>query len=303
MKTSKRTFEQKKAQTGMVFLIPWVLGFLFFFAVPIYNSILYSFNELKASDTGYSLTFKGLANYNKALFVDANFVRDLTSVISQTVINVPLIIIFSLFVAVLLNQKFFGRAFARAIFFLPVILASGIAISISNAGFMQQIMQASMANTDPTGASASGLLESIELRVMLLDLGVSESIVAYLSGAVDRIYEIISQSGVQILIFLAGLQSISPSLYEASKIEGATGYEAFWKITFPMVSPLILTNLIYSIIDSFMNNKITQTVDTTAFKNLDFGLSSAMSWIYFTLIAIILVISTFIVSRRVFYHD
>jgi len=160
-----------------------------------------------------------------------------------------------------------------------------------------------MANSDPTGASPSGLLQSIELKVMLMDVGVSETIVNYLTSAVDRIYEIITQSGVQILIFLAGLQSISPSLYEASKIEGATGYEAFWKITFPMVSPLILTNLVYTIIDSFMNNAITQMINTTAFQTLDFGLSSAMSWIYFGLIAVILAVSTYIVSRRVFYHD
>jgi ABC-type sugar transport system permease subunit len=303
MRNPKRSFQQRKALTGMLFLTPWFLGFVFFFAVPIYNSILYSFNELKATDTGYSLTFKGLENYKQALYVDPNFVRDLMTVVGEMIVNVPLILIFSLFIAVLLNQKFIGRAFARSIFFLPVILASGIAISITNAGFMQQIMQQALASSDPTGASASGFLQSVELRYMLLDIGVSETIVNYLTGAVDRIYEIISQSGVQILIFLAGLQSISPSLYEASRIEGATGYEAFWKITFPMVSPLILTNLVYTIIDSFMNNKITQLIDTTAFKNLNFGLSSAMAWIYFGIVACILAVSVFIVSRRVFYHE
>ncbi|MBO9597299.1 MAG: sugar ABC transporter permease [Cohnella sp.] len=303
MKLKPRTFQQRKAITGMIFLIPWALGFIFFFLVPIFNSILYSFNDLKATDTGYKLDYEGADNYHHALFVDATFVRTLTKVITEMLVNVPLIIIFSLFVAVLLNQKFFGRSVARAVFFLPVILASGIAISIQNAGFMEQIMQASMANSDPTGASPGGMLQSIELRLMLTDIGVSETVVDYLTSAVDRIYEIITQSGVQILIFLAGLQSISPSLYEASKIEGATGYEAFWKITFPMVSPLILTNLVYTIIDSFMNNAITQMIDTTAFQTLDFGLSSAMSWIYFGLIAVILAVSTYIVSRRVFYHD
>lgn len=303
MRQARSSFQQRKARTGLLFLTPWILGFIFFFLVPIVNSIRYSFNDLKASDNGYSLTFEGWSNYSQALYVDANFVRNLTTVVTNMVVNVPLIIIFSLFIAVLLNQKFFGRSFTRAIFFLPVILASGIMVSINNAGFMQQIMNASLASGDPSGGSVNGFLQSIELRGMLLDIGVNESIVNYLTGAVDRIYEIISQSGVQIIIFLAGLQSISPSLYEASRIEGATGYEAFWKITFPMVSPLILTNLVYTIIDSFLNNKVTQQINSIAFQTLDFGLSSAMAWIYFTIIAAILAISVFLVSRRVFYHD
>lgn len=303
MKLPKRSFQQRKALTGMLFLTPWVLGFVFFFMVPIVNSIIYSFNDLKAADNGYSLTFEGWSNFNEALYVDATYVRRLTTVVGEMVVNVPLIIIFSLFIAVLLNQKFIGRSLSRAIFFLPVILASGIMLSINNAGFMQQIMDANLVSNNPGGASINGFLQSIELKNMMLDIGVNESIVNYLTGAVDRIYEIISQSGVQIIIFLAGLQAISPSLYEASRMEGATGYEAFWKITFPMVSPLILTNLVYSIIDSFLNNEVTQLIDTTAFNRLDFGLSSAMAWIYFAIIAVILAISTFIVSRRVFYHD
>jgi ABC-type sugar transport system permease subunit len=120
---------------------------------------------------------------------------------------------------------------------------------------------------------------------------------------VSRIYEIVSQSGVQILIFLAGLQSISPSLYEAAKIEGSTGYEAFWKITFPMISPLILTNLVYTIIDSFISDKTSRLVVETAFKSYNFGLSAAMAWIYFAVIAFVLWITTLLVSRKVFYQD
>ncbi|MBB6637812.1 carbohydrate ABC transporter permease [Cohnella thailandensis] len=303
MRSPKRTFQQRKALTGMLFLAPWAFGFIFFFLVPLVNSAVYSFNDLKASDNGYTLTFEGWKNYTQALYVDATFVRKLTTVVGEMVVNVPLIIIFSLFIAVLLNQKFLGRSLARAIFFLPVILASGVMLSINNAGYMQQIMDANLASNNPAGASVNGFLQSIELKNMMMDIGVNESIVNYLTGAVDRIYEIISQSGVQIIIFLAGLQSISPQLYEASRMEGATGYEAFWKITFPMVSPLILTNLVYTIIDSFLNNAVTQQIDTTAFKTLDFGLSSAMAWIYFAIVAVILAISTFVVSRKVFYHD
>ena len=136
----------------------------------------------------------------------------------------------------------------------------------------------------------------------MLEAGVNESIVLYLTGAVDRIYDIVSQSGVQILIFLAGIQTISPQLYEAAKIEGATGYEAFWKITFPMVSPLILVNVIYTVIDSFANNAATDLIREVGFSNFNFGLSAAMAWIYFIAVALILLISTYLISKRVFYY-
>src|SRR4030095_194801 len=131
----------------------------------------------------------------------------------------------------------------------------------------------------------------------------NEDIVMYLMDAVERIYQIVSQSGVQILIFLAGIQTISPQLYEASKIEGATGYEAFWKITLPMVSPLILVNVIYTIIDSFSRNNMTTLIKETGFTTFNFGLSSAMAWIYFLVIMIILLVSTYFISKLVLYQE
>uniref|UniRef100_A9U874 Predicted protein n=1 Tax=Physcomitrium patens TaxID=3218 RepID=A9U874_PHYPA len=190
------------------------------------------------------------------------------------VINVPLIVIFSLFLAVLLNQRFVGRAIARSIFFLPVILASGVIANLETSSLVQAI------NEQNAGGAVSGLGTS-ELTRIMVNSGVSDNIVAYLTSAVDRIYQIVSQSGVQILIFLAGIQSVSPQLYEASKIEGATGYEAFWKITLPMVSPLILVNVIYTVIDSFSRSEMTTLIRETGFTNFNFGLSSAMAWIYF----------------------
>lgn len=146
-------------------------------------------------------------------------------------------------------------------------------------------------------------MQSFELKKMMMESGLAPVFVNYISDAVDRIYEIISSSGVQILIFLAGLQSISPSLYESARIEGATGYEIFWKVTFPMMTPLILTNLIYSIIDSFNNNSVNALISETAFKTFEFGQSAAMSWVYFIVVAIVLSLSAGIISRKVFYYD
>ncbi len=284
---------------GVLFLAPWLIGFLLLFALPIVESLKYSLSQLELTAEGMSLHFIGLENFKTAFLEHPAYNRILTESIVDMLVNVPLIIFFSLFSATLLNQKFRFRGLARAIFFLPVILASGALLGVEGGDIMQSVMQS--ANSEQGGNLS--LLQSFELERMLIQSGANESVVAYLTDAVNRIYEIISRSGVQILIFLAGLQSISPSLYEAARIEGATGYEAFWKITFPVISPLILTNLIYSIIDAFSSNKMTRLIQETAFKTFDFGLSSAMSWIYFMCISVILFILYMLIARKVFYYD
>ncbi|HTG71975.1 MAG TPA: sugar ABC transporter permease [Candidatus Udaeobacter sp.] len=291
-----RTYGEQKALLGVLYVLPWLLGFLFFFLIPLIYSLQYSFSSIKANANGMSIEFIGFANYVEALTVNTSFNRTLTESIVNMVINVPLIVIFSLFLAVLLNQKFFGRAIARSIFFLPVILASGVIANLETSSLVQAINEQNATG----GVFSTG---TIEMAKIMVRSGVNEDVVFYLMDAVDRIYQIVSQSGVQILIFLAGIQTISPQLYEASKIEGATGYESFWKITFPMVSPLILVNVIYTIIDSFSRNNMTTLIKETGFTSFNFGLSSAMAWIYFLAIMIILLISTYFISKRVFYQE
>lgn len=299
MRFRKLSLEQKNRYYGLYFILPWFAGFLFLFMIPLLSSFRYSLSNLQVTDEGFSLKFIGLSNYREALLSHESYVRVLTESVMNIAINTPLVIIFSLFFAVLLNQKFRGRVIARAIFFLPVILASGIIASIENGDLMQSVVRSA---NDTTGGGLS-FMKNLELTVMLVESGINVTLVEYLTGAVSRIYEIVSQSGVQILIFLAGLQSISPSLYEAAKIEGSTGYEAFWKITFPMISPLILTNLVYTIINSFISDDTSRLVVDTAFKSFDFGLSAAMAWMYFAVIALVLWVTTLIVSRKVFYQD
>ncbi|MGN8770435.1 carbohydrate ABC transporter permease [Paenibacillus barengoltzii] len=292
------SYRKQKALWGFIYVLPWLLGFILFFLIPLLTSLIYSFSTVNANSQGVSSTWTGFNNYMTAFTVNTNFNRKLTEAIVNMVVNVPLIVIFSLFIAVVLNQKFIGRSFARSIFFLPVILTSGVILTLESTSLVMAVNE-----QNANSGSLINALSSFELERLMLEVGVSETIVNYLTGAVDRIYEIVSLSGVQILIFLAGIQTISPQLYEASKIEGATGYEAFWKITFPMVSPLILVNMIYTIIDSFSQNELVTLIRTTAFSQFDFGLSSAMAWIYFLAISLILLISTYLVSRKVFYHE
>ncbi|MEK3714391.1 carbohydrate ABC transporter permease [Paenibacillus sp. FSL R7-0333] len=297
LRLDRRSYKEQKALMGFFYVLPWLLGFIFFFLIPLLSSLRYSLSSVQANSDGLIVHFSGFQNYVEALTVNTEFNRSLADAMLNMVINVPLIVIFSLFLAVLLNQKFIGRSLARSIFFLPVILASGVILSLESTSLIQAV------NDQNAGAGAIQGLGTFELEGLMLDAGLSEWVVNYLTSAVSRIYSIVSQSGVQILIFLAGIQTISPQLYEASKMEGATGYEAFWKITFPMVSPLILVNSIYTIIDSFSNNAMTDLIRETGFTQFNFGLSSAMAWLYFAAVALILAVSSYLISKKVFYYD
>lgn len=290
---------RKRAAMGYLFVLPFIIGLITFFLVPLVQSFIFSLNKLEVAEGGYNLIPMGFENYNRALRVHASYVRDLWESVQYMIANVPLIIIFSFFAANLLNQKFKGRSLARAIFFLPVIVTSGVMLVVDSGDLLQSSL--GMTQTDGT----EGAFRAVELARLLLQTRLSERFIDYIIGAVDAIYDIVSASGVQILVFLAGLQSISPSLFEASNIEGATGWENFWKITFPMVSPLILVNTVYTIIDLLTNssNTVMELIRDTAFASQDYGMSSAMAWIYFAAILLIVGLVMWIVSKLVFYYD
>lgn len=290
---------RKRAAMGYLFVLPFIIGLITFFLIPLVQSFIFSLNKLEVAEGGYNLIPMGFENYNRALRVHASYVRDLWESVRYMIANVPLIIIFSFFAANLLNQKFKGRSLARAIFFLPVIVTSGVMLVVDSGDLLQSSL--GMTQTDGT----EGAFRAVELARLLLQTRLSERFIDYIIGAVDAIYDIVSASGVQILVFLAGLQSISPSLFEASNIEGATGWENFWKITFPMVSPLILVNTVYTIIDLLTNssNTVMELIRDTAFASQDYGMSSAMAWIYFAAILLIVGLVMWIVSKLVFYYD
>lgn len=299
MTGTKLTLARKRSLLGIAFILPWLVGFLFLFVAPLIQSVQFSFNKLTVGTNGFELTGVGWGNFKNALFVDATFNRILTESITGMLLNVPMILFFSLFSATLLNQKFRGRIAARAIFFLPVILASNAIASAEASGLINLVGDASVVNE--MGASSSDY--NIMSMVMILsEIGLPVSFVDYIVEAIVRIYEIITSSGVQILIFLAALQSVPGSMYEVAKMEGATAYESFWKITFPMVSPLILTNVIYTIIDSFAGSAVTDVIFRTAFTSQNFGLSSAMSWIYTIVVGLLLVIIGYMLSKKVHYN-
>ncbi len=308
-KKKPASLDRKKARAGWFFVLPFVVIFLAVYVPIIFDSIRFSFNELEIQATGgYELIYVGLDNYTEALFVDTMFVPTLVSGMRQLILDIPAIVIFSLFMAILLNEKMVGRTVFRAIFFIPVILSTGIIDSIDQSNSMMTYMS----NTDGISTGAEGsettaneIISAIDIQKLFANMKIGQGLVEYVVGIVNDIYNVVNRSGVQMLIFLSGLQSINPAIYESCKIDGASAWETFWKITFPMISPMILVNTIYTVIDSFtsQSNEIMAYVrsvyDSAANGQV---LSSAMSWMYFLIVILLIAIVAGLLSMYIFYQ-
>ena len=300
------SLDKRKARAGWVFVLPFVLSFIIIYLPIVFDSIKYSFNKIKIGQGGgYTLEFVGWENYQEALFVDPGFVQTLTSGIQQLIFDIPAIVIFSLFMAVLLNQKMVGRAAFRAIFFIPVIISTGIIDKIDQANTMLDYMETEGGIEDGSGQDTTGeILSAVDIERLFDNMAVGTELVTYVVSLVNNIYGIINRSGVQMLIYLAGLQSISPAIYESCDIDGATAWETFWKITFPMISPMILVNAIYTVIDSFtsQSNQVMTYISTVYDQAGGNVLSSAMAWVYFLIVLIIIGVVAAVLSAYVFYQ-
>ena len=307
-KTKKRkvaSLDKKKARAGWVFVLPFVIGFVLVYLPIIWNSIFMSFHSLHiVTGGGYTLEFVGLENYSDALFEDPLFVQTLITGLKELAFDVPAILIFSLFMAVLLNQKMAGRAVFRAIFFIPVILSTGIMESIEGQNILGTMMEGSDSIDGSEQSAASEIVSVMDIERLFYSMKIGKELVEYVVKMINEIYDIVNRSGVQMLIFLAGLQSISPAIYEACRIDGCTSWETFWKITFPMISPMILVNAVYTIIDSFTtdSNSVMKYINSVYQGSDGQVLSSAMAWMYFLIVMLILAAVAGIFSAFVFYQ-
>ncbi|MBQ7161363.1 MAG: sugar ABC transporter permease [Clostridia bacterium] len=299
--------DKKKARSGWIFVAPFVIGLLIIYIPIIVNSILYSFGEIKVlTGGGFKLTMVGFKNYNEALAGNPDFVRTLVSGIKELLLDIPAIVIFSLFMAVLLNQKMWGRAVFRAIFFVPVILCTGLIGQIDSTNVLTSYMSDTTSSID-TGAGTDAVTQVVsatDIQWMFNSMKVGTGITQYVVKLMNGIYDIINRSGVQMLIFLAGLQSISPAIYESCDIDGASAWEAFWKITIPMVSPMILVNAIYTIIDALTSssNSVMMFISNIYSGTNGHELSAAMSWVYFLIVIVIIAAVAGLLSLFVFYQ-
>jgi len=307
-KRKRVSLDSKKARAGWFFCLPFILGFLLIYLPIIVDSVSYSFSHEFRQGKELVQQFVGIENYREAL-TDVNFLETLGAGIGSLFMDIPAIVIFSLFVAILLNQKMFGRAAFRAIFFIPVILSTGLIAHIET---QYSAMLDYMADPDATidtgvqESTTSQIVSAMEIEALFASMKIGEGLTETVVTVVNNIFNIVNRSGVQMLIFLAALQSISPAIYESCKMDGATGWETFWKITFPMISPMILVNAIYTIIDSFTaeSNKVMKLIAATADGNTPNGatVSSAMAWIYFLIVLLIIGVFALLARTFVFYQ-
>ncbi len=264
------TMQRRRGLEALMFLSPWIIGTFVFFINAILSSIRLGFSDI-VQIQGFEMEWVGTANFQHIFLYDINFVPTFTSVVTDTLLNTPLVLVFSLLIAMLINRPMPGRGFFRTCFFIPVLLGSGYV--------MAQLLE-----IDATGTVGVGIQLPQVLQQML-----GNTLVTVVQPFLDRITLILWKSGVQIILFLAGLQGISSSLYEAAKCDGATQWEMFWKITLPMISPIILLNFVYTMVMYFTSsdNALVEYILNEVFKNLQFGRGAAMGWVYFLFVFVL----------------
>ncbi|MBE6572023.1 MAG: sugar ABC transporter permease [Ruminococcaceae bacterium] len=304
-KRKKAALDSKKARAGWFFVLPFIVGMIIIYLPIVVDSVKLSFHSIRPTATGIVTTFVGFENYSKALFDDPEFIKILTASLRQLVLDVPAIVIFALFMAIVLNQKMIGRAVFRAIFFVPVIISTGIIDSIDQSNSMASYMEGTIDTGSASTSAASDIINAMDVKKLLGNMIIGTELVDYVVGIVNGIFNIVNRSGVQLLVFLAGLQSINPSIYESCTMEGATPWETFWKITFPMISPMILVNAVYTVIDSFTSesNQVMSYIDHVYLEVANGRvISTAMSWIYFLLVVVLLGLVALLLSSFIFYQ-
>jgi ABC-type sugar transport system permease subunit len=295
-----RSLEKRKALAGYFFIFPLIAGVVLVFIPNMIQTFVFTVNDIVIDKGSYTLDYIGAKNFITSLTIDPQFIRLLAESIRQLVTDIPVILIFSLFLATILNQRFRGRLLARSIFFVPVILATGIIAKVESLTDFMNIVEVGrqtaggMAGTDFAG-----------FEQLLSSLNFNAGLVRIVVGAADGIYRVVQSSGIQIFIFMAALQEVPTSLYEAANVEGCSRWELFWKITLPVISPQILVCGVYTIVDTFSkpNSPMFEYINRLAFSQNQYGLATAMYMLYFLCIAAIIAIAGFAMSRFVFYNE
>ena len=299
--------ERKRQLVGYWFCLPVILGFFCIFIPGMVSTFVYSFSDVQFNPETIEMEtiFVGFKNYI-AMFDSTDFIIPLTSCLKDMAINVPVIVLFSFFLAILLNRKNFpGRTFFRVVFFLPVIMDSGAAATSGVAAISQYSDFGFDATTSGmTSNIASQFANVLNIQAFLEQLTFSTFIMDYVLKSVDRLNTTINSCGIQVIIFLGALQGVPSSVFEAAEVEGLTAWELFWKITLPLISPMILVNLVYTAIDSFGSNDLILAVIKQTWYGLgQAGTGAAMTVFYFLCSTLIVLLIVGIVSRVVFYEE
>lgn len=291
----KSLLSKRRESGGYIFILPWLIGTLIFFIYPFIQSIYFAFCDLTFSEKGLVKKFTGLENFRVVFFENPEVFQKLVNSVTQMLTELVLIITLSFILSIILNQNFHGKTFARAVFALPLIVSSGVLLSIFKTSVFSQSQEA-IAET--TVFQASGV------QAMLESAGVGQGLINTIVGWVNSLVDMLWKSGVQIIVFLSGIQSIPPSYYEVCDIEGATAWQRFWRVTFPIMMPFCFLNIIYTIIDSFtyQSNPVMLQI-MQYFGNLQYAFSNALALAYFVVIIIIIGIIAKLISGHIVYID
>lgn len=289
-----RSLQKENARWGWFFVAPWVAGILVFFLWPMLETAVYSFSKLSVGTGGFHKTFVGFQNYLYFFTKDTYFLSYLTESIGSSIPQVLIIIAFSTMIALVLRSSFPGRGIARAVFFFPVIIASGPVMNILET----QVMM----NASATDLSPSYLFKAPDLAALFSSLGLPDGVLTSITDIINQIFDLTWKSGVQILLMLAAVNNIPGSFYEVADMEGATAWEKFWKVTLPTVSPTLLVIVIYSLIDGFMDygNKVMQLL-SSYYTNNNYSYSATIGMIYSICILLLIGLVYWILSRWIFY--
>lgn len=280
-----------------MFILIWEIGFIIFFAIPLLQSVIFSFSDVTVGSNGFSTAFAGLKNYHYAFYEQASYTSSLTYSVTNFLYTMPFIVILSLIIAILLNQKFVGRTLMRSVFFLPVIVAGGVVMSFFSADALadslRDVSSGSSAYTGGLGMSF------VDFDAVLLSLGLPDAAIETISLYVNQIFNMLWSCGVQIVLFISGLQSIPATLYEASSVEGATSWEEFWYITFPMLGNTLVLVAVYTTIDilTSADNNVMRLAYTYLTSQQNYSYSSAMLWAYFAIIGVLVALVFYLLNR------
>ncbi|MBQ6825434.1 MAG: sugar ABC transporter permease [Clostridia bacterium] len=285
--------EKQQRLSGYIFCLPLIIGILCLFIPNVVRTVWFSLNDISVTADGYTLDWAGIEFYKEALLKDVNFNTYSISALKDMLIELPVILVFSLFIASILNQKFKGRSFVRSVFFLPIILSTGIVSTI-------------MADTTVSGLMTTGITNDImatnelsAFSMLLKSLNLGEGLMDIIISAANSVTNIINSSGMQILIFITAFQEIPDSLYEAASVEGCSKWELFWKITIPMVSPQIAINAIYTVADSFVDNKVFTYSHDLAFSGNQYSLATSMNVLYLLALGLVMGIIAWLMVKLV----
>ena len=293
MKNKKKGIEALRSKYGLIFISPWIIGLCLFFLIPIGKSLYYSFADVRFAESGIVTKFAGIENFKYILNADPNYSKNLSASIVKICYSLPVIVIISLILAIILNQKFRGRLFFRGLFFLPVIIASGVVIDILfsvNTGDVSQI-----------GVDENVSANMIDFSSIISSLGIPSEFSKYLTNVFNNIFELVWNSGIQTILFISGLQTIPDLLYEVAKVEGCTKWEEFWYITLPMLSKVITLVVVFTVIELLTTKtNVLMSVIVQTTNNLEYGVGAAMAWFYFIIISAVLGVIMLLLDRLCF---